>query len=192
MFMLLVSYPVLCEIFSFIKSNIIFLEPLKLYGEGDYNLNVVKEVKVTESFLGLDSDVKGCNMEETFENCTTKIYVETVTQKCGCLPFNIYLSDKVQTLSTSRVYKITFCKAPLCSSQQLQCVKNISTDTSQCRPMCEGLLVTSYSRSDNQRTLEQYTSLVGKDYDNYKTFVKYPASIKGSQGKCLEKIFTVN
>ena len=72
------------------------LEPLKLFGEGDYNLNVVKEVKVTDSFLGLDSDVKGCNMEETFENCTTKIYVETVKQKCGCLPFNIYLSDKVQ------------------------------------------------------------------------------------------------
>ena len=45
--------------------------------------------------------------------------------------------------------------------------------------MCEGLLVTSYSKSENQRTLEQYTSLVGKDYDNYKTFVKYPASIKG-------------
>ena len=77
---------------------IVFLEPLKLYGEGDYNLNVVKEVKVTESFLTLDADVKGCNMEMTFENCTTKIYIETVSQKCGCLPFNIYLSDKVQTL----------------------------------------------------------------------------------------------
>ena len=45
--------------------------------------------------------------------------------------------------------------------------------------MCEGLLVTSYSKAENQRTLEQYTSLLGKDYDNYKTFVKYPASIKG-------------
>ena len=77
---------------------IVFLEPLKLYGEGDYNLNVVKEVKVTESFLTLDADVKGCNMEMTFENCTTKIYIETVSQKCGCLPFNIYLSDKVKTL----------------------------------------------------------------------------------------------
>ena len=46
--------------------------------------------------------------------------------------------------------------------------------------MCEGLLVTSYSRAENQRTLEQYTSLLGKDYDNYKTSVKYPASIKGT------------
>ena len=45
--------------------------------------------------------------------------------------------------------------------------------------MCEGLIVTSYSRADNQRDLEKYISLVGKDYDNYKTFVKYPASIKG-------------
>ena len=86
------SFSLKCEVFF------LFVEPLKLYGEGDYNLNVVKEVKVTESFLGLDADVKGCNMEETFENCTTKIYIETVKQKCGCLPFNIYLSDKVQTL----------------------------------------------------------------------------------------------
>ena len=45
--------------------------------------------------------------------------------------------------------------------------------------MCEGLIVTSYSRADNQRDLDKYISLVGKDYDNYKTFVKYPASIKG-------------
>ena len=74
-----------------------YVEPLKIYGEGDYNLNVVKEVKVTESFLGLSSDVKGCNMEKTFENCTTKIYIETVKQNCGCLPFNIHLSDKVQS-----------------------------------------------------------------------------------------------
>ena len=72
------------------------LEPLKLYGEGDYNLNVVKEVKVTESFLGLDSGVMGCNMEKTYENCTTTTYIESVIQQCGCLPFSIYLSDKVK------------------------------------------------------------------------------------------------
>ena len=100
MFMLLVKSTFLYFFWSIFS----FLEPLKLYGEGDYNLNVVKEVKVTDSFLGLDSDVKGCNMEETFENCTTKIYIETVKEKCGCLPFNIYLSDKVQTWSTRKYY----------------------------------------------------------------------------------------
>ena len=80
------------------RSYFLFTEPLKLYGEGEYNLNVVKEVKVTESFLGLDSHVKGCNMEETYENCTTKIYIDTVYQTCGCLPFSIHISDKVKLL----------------------------------------------------------------------------------------------
>ena len=37
-------------------------------------MNVVKEVKVTESFLGLDSDVKGCNMEETLTNKNLELY----------------------------------------------------------------------------------------------------------------------
>ena len=45
--------------------------------------------------------------------------------------------------------------------------------------MCEGLIVTSYSRSENPGYLEKLLSLVGTDYDNYKTFVKYPASIRG-------------
>ena len=70
-------------------------------------------------------------------------------------------------------------QVPVCSTEQLQCVKNISVDNTGCQPMCEGLIVTSYSRAENQMDLEKYISLVGKDYDNYKTFVKYPASIKG-------------
>ena len=71
---------------------------------------------------------------------------------------------------------------PICSSEKLRCVENVTIDNSDCKPMCEGLIVTSYSRSENQRNLEKYISIVGKDYDNYKTFVKYPASIKG---KCI-------
>ena len=29
-------------------------------GEGEYNLNVLKEIKVTDSFHGLDKKIKGC------------------------------------------------------------------------------------------------------------------------------------
>ena len=34
-----------------------------MYGEGEYNLNVVKEQKVTESYLGLDLSVRECKVE---------------------------------------------------------------------------------------------------------------------------------
>ena len=42
-------------------------EPLKLVGEGKYNLNAVKEIKVTDSYLGLDMKDKGCQNEEPQE-----------------------------------------------------------------------------------------------------------------------------
>ena len=40
---------------------------LKLPLEHEYNLNVVKEIKVTESFLTLDESTKGCQNEETLK-----------------------------------------------------------------------------------------------------------------------------
>ena len=53
------------------------------------------EMNVTDSFLGLDQDIRECQNEEPAENCTTRIYHETMLRECGCLPFNIRTSDKV-------------------------------------------------------------------------------------------------
>ena len=33
-----------------------FSEPLKLVGEGEYNINALKEFNVTDSYLGLDEN----------------------------------------------------------------------------------------------------------------------------------------
>ena len=71
------------------------LEPVKLTGEGEYNINVLKEIKVTDSFLGLDEDVRECQNKEPFFNCTTKRYIDSILGECGCLPLNIRLSEKV-------------------------------------------------------------------------------------------------
>ena len=54
----------------------------------EYNLNVVKNIKGTADFLNLDDSVKDCQLEP-YDNCTTRSYVERVTQKCGCLPLNM-------------------------------------------------------------------------------------------------------
>ena len=66
-----------------------------LIGEGEYNINVMTETKVTESFLGLDQDVRECQNKEPTENCTTRRYHDTMLRECGCLPFNIRTSNKV-------------------------------------------------------------------------------------------------
>ena len=70
-------------------------EPVHFAGEGEYNLNALKEIKVTDSFLGLDEEVRQCQNEEPFHNCTTRKHVEIFLMECGCLPFNIRLNEEV-------------------------------------------------------------------------------------------------
>ena len=55
----------------------------------------MKEIKVTEDFLGLDMNVIGCKNEKSFDDCKTEEYKKLLTYKCGCLPFSIIQSDKV-------------------------------------------------------------------------------------------------
>ena len=61
-------------------------EPVKLIGEGEYNMNVLTEIEVTESYLALDKGIRGCQNEEPLNNCTTRQFIETFLEKCGCLP----------------------------------------------------------------------------------------------------------
>ena len=79
-----------------ITITIIFLAPVTLIGEGEYNLNILKEIKVTESFLGLDKDTRKCQNEEPILNCTSRHYTESILKKCGCIPANMRLSNKVK------------------------------------------------------------------------------------------------
>ena len=72
-----------------------FVEPVSLIGEGEYNLNALKEIEAKDSFLGLDQDVRKCQNDEPLFNCTTRKYIEAVVSKCKCLPSNLRLFNKV-------------------------------------------------------------------------------------------------
>ena len=51
---LLVKIPLMFDGYFFTSYEIVnFLVPLQLYGEGEYNLNVVTEVDITEGFKSL-------------------------------------------------------------------------------------------------------------------------------------------
>ena len=77
-----------CRILNVSKDCI--SEPVKLIGEGQYNLNDLKEIKVTDSYLGLDHDVRGCQQtNEPVLNCKTRKYMRSLLKKCYCLPFNM-------------------------------------------------------------------------------------------------------
>ena len=66
-----------------------FIEPIALLGEGEYNINDLKEIKVTDSFLGLDKSIMACQTGESLHNCTTKHYQKTIFDQCGCMPLNM-------------------------------------------------------------------------------------------------------
>ena len=76
---------------------IIISEPVKLVGEGKYNLNAVKEIKVTASYLDLDMEDKGCQDVEPLEECTSRHYIDMLLNHCGCLPLRTIISKKVHT-----------------------------------------------------------------------------------------------
>ena len=57
-------------------------------GEGEYNLNSLKQTHVTESFLGLNQDVRGCQNSVSILECQTKQYTTDTMDKCGCLPMH--------------------------------------------------------------------------------------------------------
>ena len=73
------------------------LEPVRLVGEGKFNLNALKEIKVSESFLGLSNEVKRCQTKETYNDCTTKKYLEKLLENCKCYPLNLGILDEVSS-----------------------------------------------------------------------------------------------
>ena len=57
----------------------------------------LKEIVVTDSFMGLDRDVRHCQNVEAYDDCKTQSHVGNLMQECGCLPFSLRLSEKVKS-----------------------------------------------------------------------------------------------
>ena len=70
------------------------IEPLKIKVGKEYNLNNVKEIKVTDEFLTLDKTTINCQNYETLQDCKNRKYTNTILQQCNCLPFGIAYDNK--------------------------------------------------------------------------------------------------
>ena len=82
----------------------VLLEPVEQFGEGNYELGNIQEVKTTEDFRSQNIKIRGCQTESTWEDCVTKRYRKLLIDKCSCLPFNLqnYSSNIEQVYHTSR------------------------------------------------------------------------------------------
>ena len=76
--------------------NFPFLDPVEILEEGQYNFNNLKEISVTDSYMGLDRATRNCQETETYNKCKTWLHVDNLRQECGCLPLSLKLSEKVK------------------------------------------------------------------------------------------------
>ena len=70
---------------------------MTLTGEGQYNINSLKEIVATDSFLSLDENIRGCRISgESHDDCTTRLFIDNMRQTCRCLPFSMASQDEVR------------------------------------------------------------------------------------------------
>ena len=73
----------------------LFEVPERFYGSGSIRIKGVKQIHVTNDYLDLDSQSRGCQNENTYEDCVTELYLDLLSEECKCLPFNLQnFSDK--------------------------------------------------------------------------------------------------
>ena len=82
------------------------LEPIKLFLEKNYYLNVIKEIFVTDSFLSMEETVIKCQGDKTQVDCRTKKYIDHLINNCKCLPFEINIDSEVCDKTRPKVLKV--------------------------------------------------------------------------------------
>ena len=87
-------------LFCSLKVNIKFsiTDPVVLSGEGQYNLNILKEIDGTSSYNALSQGITGCQNKESVGECTTRSYKEKLRKNCGCLPLAIRILEQVKSV----------------------------------------------------------------------------------------------
>ena len=129
-------------------------EPLELHGEGIYNFDVVKELRITNDLLKLPLNIRACQNEEAIiGNCPTRILKDKMLNVCGCLPFRIRVGNQVNTCYKTAFISFKDIMQTLCSPDQLGCIQKIKDnikkeDFLSCAPSCRGLLVSSFSKTE--------------------------------------------
>ena len=69
---------------------------MTLSGEGTYALSAVKHIVATDDFLGMNRETRKCQNEESYEDCITNQYLQTIELECNCVPYKLRDFSKEQ------------------------------------------------------------------------------------------------
>ena len=83
---------------SSVKIHLNTLTKFVTFRPGSYAMYVLKNIKASEGFLGLNEIDRGCQTEH-FETCEVREYFEKVKTQCGCTPWSLTgnVSEEVST-----------------------------------------------------------------------------------------------
>lgn len=142
-----------------------------LYGNFEYNLNVVNKEDTTELFDGLNENVKNCQDGIPFSECKTNDLLENVVEKCGCLPFEVILGQRNRFNITRVCSKIEIeaCSEATIKELGENCVKN-----------CAGVYVSSFDRKTVDKDIFKNFKGMLKEYNDYKGILEYPEELKSN------------
>ena len=77
---------------------------------------------------------------------------------------------------------------PTCSVKDFECVNSVEVDTSSCLKHCSGLIVTSFSKSELSRKLDNTSPMI-RSYEKYKKITLSPVGSPGKSVNFISKFF---
>ena len=75
------------------------LEPLQVVGGGNIALTAIKRVDGDEDYYKYAAKKKICQNEEQPDICNTRMFLNTLHQKCNCVPLELLMLSKVTAKS---------------------------------------------------------------------------------------------
>ena len=77
-------------------------------------------------------------------------------------------------LYKSNPSEIYLLQADICNPDQLSCVNELHSNSSECKQKCEGLSITSYTKYPLHPELSSTIGGLTKEYNDFKGLVTYP------------------
>ena len=148
-----------------------------MYGEGNYGLSVIKEVKVKEDFLALDKTVTDCQMESSVADCSSQLYLTALLSSCGCVPLSLSSVYRSHPVSISWVRPVSGCmeaddlaniSVQVCLPSSLNCVAAVRTDPRQCVTPCQGIIADVKKILNSGPKVDKNLKTFLQEYENYK------------------------
>ena len=73
--------------------------------------------------MGLDPEVIRCQNKETYDECTTRQFLDHIRDMCGCLPLALRLSDEVGAVKFRLNFDLQnhFQDSTCATDEEIQC-----------------------------------------------------------------------